>query len=478
MLTRLKLQGFKSLNDIELSLGPFTCIAGANGVGKSNLFDAILFLRDLTEFPIIESAARVRDPVGKTGDIQAIFSRTASGFLDTIKFEADFIVPKEVVDDFGRSTKPTSTFLRYILELKYVPANTNTGERIEIVEEDLTYIQLGHARRLLGFEHSPAFRDSVIQGRRTTKFISTDKENNVSVINLHQDGSSGRPFRVPAAMSPKTILGGINTDSHPTVLAAKREMQSWTFLQLEPSALRQPDPFSADPHVTANGAHLPSTLLRLKASAQVALRLSDLLPDIKDVSVDQDNGRRINTLVIKTRENVSYPARALSDGTLRFLALSILSLDPDSGRLICLEEPENGIHPSRIPAMINLLEDMAVNPFESVDEDNPLRQVIVNTHSPAVVSHLSSEDLIVTTQLRGKEVIGTIFRCIEGTWRNKRQLVTSMERVAKGDLIDYLTASPISAIKNKHRIKRPTVRQHAENQGVFDFMKESSFCDQ
>ncbi|MBF0466683.1 MAG: AAA family ATPase [Nitrospirae bacterium] len=43
MLTRFKVSGFKNLVDVDIRFGPFTCIAGANGVGKSNLFDAILF---------------------------------------------------------------------------------------------------------------------------------------------------------------------------------------------------------------------------------------------------------------------------------------------------------------------------------------------------------------------------------------------------------------------------------------------------
>ena len=51
MLTRLIVKGFKNLDDVEVRFGPFTCIAGQNGVGKSNLFDAILFLSDLTEVP-------------------------------------------------------------------------------------------------------------------------------------------------------------------------------------------------------------------------------------------------------------------------------------------------------------------------------------------------------------------------------------------------------------------------------------------
>jgi len=45
MLTRLIVSGFKNLVDVDVRFGPFTtCVAGANGVGKSNLFDAIRFL--------------------------------------------------------------------------------------------------------------------------------------------------------------------------------------------------------------------------------------------------------------------------------------------------------------------------------------------------------------------------------------------------------------------------------------------------
>ncbi|MCR2053564.1 hypothetical protein NSA19_12095 [Actinomyces bowdenii] len=44
MLTRFEVSGFKNLRDVAVDLGPFTCIAGPNGVGRSNLFDAIDFL--------------------------------------------------------------------------------------------------------------------------------------------------------------------------------------------------------------------------------------------------------------------------------------------------------------------------------------------------------------------------------------------------------------------------------------------------
>lgn len=481
MLTRLYINGFKNLKNVEIAFGSFTCIAGTNGVGKSNLFDAIMFLRDLTDYSLREAAARVRDPMGRSGDLKAIFQQTTSAVVQSMTFEADFVVPKKITDDFGREATPSTTFLRYKLALKYVPRTVSDPERIEIVEEELGYIQKSHAKRSLGFPHSTAFRDSILEGKRSTNLISTDKSDNGQfIINLHQDGSQGRPFRVPAATSPKTILGGINTDSHPTVLAARREMQSWTLLQLEPSALRQPDNFSAESKVSSNGAHLPATLLRLNAAAQVANQLAHLISDVKSVNVDQDEGRQLNTLMVTSRDGVTHPARALSDGTLRFLALSVISGDPDAGRLICLEEPENGIHPSRIPAILNLLQSIAVDADEATDPlSNPFRQVIINTHSPSVVSSLPADALIITRVLREDGANIAEFCCIEGTWRAKRDgvLIKSMRVISKSDLLDYLTDEPIVQ-PSRPNLPAPktvmTVRDAAQQLGLFDFVARAS----
>lgn len=481
MLTRLKIDGFKNLLDVDIAFGPFTCIAGTNGVGKSNLFDAIMFLRDLTDFSLTEAAARVRDPIGRSGDLKAIFHQNISGEIQEMSFESDFVVPTEVLDDFGRKAVPTTTFLRYSLTLKYVPKSASVSERIEIIKEKLTYIQKGQARRLLGFPHSKSFRDSIIIGRRSIDLISTvPSESGQPTINLHQDGGSGRPFKVPASSSPKTILGGINTDSHPTVLAARREMQSWTILQLEPSALRQPDNFAAESKVSSNGAHLPATLLRLDAAAHVANQLSNLISDIKTISVDQDEGRRLNTLTVTTRDGVSHPARALSDGTLRFLALAVISADPAAGRLICLEEPENGIHPSRIPAILSLLESIAVDPMASVEaKSNPLRQMIINTHSPSVVSALKNDTLILTRPARQKGITIAQFCCLDGTWRANRDaaLVQSMQVIKKADLLSFLTNEPIIAKLKPNPEAVITVRVAAQQLGLFDYVADIAGID-
>ena len=119
MLTRLEVDGFKNLLDFKLDFGPFTCVAGANGVGKSNLFDAIRFLSLLADHTLMESALRVRGTGLESGDIRDIFWTKNGHQTESIWMAAEMIVEPEVRDDFGRSAEATSTYLRYELLVSY-----------------------------------------------------------------------------------------------------------------------------------------------------------------------------------------------------------------------------------------------------------------------------------------------------------------------------------------------------------------------
>lgn len=464
MLTRLTIKGFKNLFNCEVAFGPFTCVAGVNASGKSNLFDAVMFLRDLADYSIVEAASRVRSSAGRrAAELKSLFTALPNGDIHDIELEAEFLVQKVVLDDFGREAHPSATHLRYKVTLRYVQPIGQTPERIELVHESLTYVLKTESRKRLGFKTSTEFWNSVIGGARRADFISTEVNDGVSVIRLRQDGHQGRPLDIPASNSPRTILSTINTDDKPTALAARREMQSWRLLQLEPSKLRLPDDFSDESMVTSEGAHMPATLARLAKYSEVANRLGDLLPEVRTVEVDIDEGRRLKTLVVTQRDGSSHTARSLSDGTLRFLALAIISADSSSGGLICLEEPENGIHPSRVRAMMELLADIASDPELAVGPDNPLRQIIINTHSPIVVQKLSKNDLLVSLPIKAGGVSTTVFAPIEGTWRIPDG--AKIPTVPLGTLISYLNSdekpSDSSALSS---IEKPTVHDFLRGQ--------------
>jgi len=493
VLIRLKVNGFKNLVDVDLCFGPFTCIAGPNGAGKSNVFDAITFLSTLADRPLLDAAASVRSRGTPAGEVRRLFHHLGDHYVDEMSFEAEMVVPASAVDDLGQSGNATITFLRYSLVLGHRAEDKRGGSGLEIRREELGHINRRDAKRHMFFPFSPKWADSVLQGRRTGKFISTETRDTGNFIEVHQDrGTGGRNRLLAARQLPRTVISTANAAETPTALAARREMQSWRLLQLEPSSLRAPDPYRAPTRIAANGAHLPATLARLARAGRgstrserdnptiytvVANRLAELTEGVKSIRIDSDDRRELLTLLLTNRQGTEHEARALSDGTLRFLALAVIAEDPETEGLLCLEEPENGIHPARIPAMLRMLRDLAVDTQEPVGDSNPLRQVIVNTHSPAAVQQVPEDSLVVVQEephgVDGRVKLGeervpiATFRWLNDTWRER---ALPGHTVAKGDLLAYLnpagvtldesipTAAPESALERRV-MDRPDLRQ-------------------
>jgi predicted ATPase len=463
MLTRLEVSGFKNLLDLRVEFGPFTCIAGENGTGKSNVFDAIQLLSLLADSSMIEAAQAVRGTHGTLhGDARDLFWNGYSDDEHRMEFAAEMIVPGEVEDDFGRLAEPTSTFLRYELHLGYQPPQSGERSgRLTLLYERLSQIRSSEAASHLRFSPTRDFRSTVIRGRRSADYISTSLETGDAVIHVHADGGrKGKPRPAPASRAAKTLLSTINLNDDPTILAARREMQSWRRLALEPSALRTSDNYRDPSEMQPDGLHLPRSLDRIarkkfpddpaRVYSRVAGRLSDLSGlHVKTLHVEADDTRELLTIKLHEIDGMVLPARSLSEGTLRFLALCVLLEDPQAHGLLCMEEPENGIHPANLSAMVELVRDLAVDASVPVDEDNPFRQVLINTHSPGVVQLVDAADLLIADTASvprgiGKAARGLRLRPLAGTWR-----AGGAEKGygTKADILVYLTDPPEARLK-------------------------------
>lgn len=501
MLTRLRVNGFKNLVDVDVHFGPFTCIAGVNGVGKSNLFDAIRFLSDLTHMPLLEAAKSVRSEGQKNSDIRDLFHKIGDDYEPQMQFIADLIIPRKGTDDLGQEAVASITTVRYELVLNYRKGDgLATQGLLEIVKEELKPILLGESRRPLWFNTLDSvslneqkeirrqeilWRESVIVGKRNVAFISTEESDTGRIVSFHQDGgSSGKPFRLKAEQLQRTVLSTANALEKPTALLVKNEMQSWQMLQLEPSALRQSDEFNAitNARLGADGSHLPATLYRLKLENEqnrmipdvyqtLANKLSELVESVTGVDVERDDRREMLTLMFKGNDGTVFPARSLSDGTLRFLGLAVLELDQKSGGVICLEEPENGIHPEKISAILDLLQGICTDITQPVSDDNPLRQVIINTHSPSVVQLVPENSLLVAELKEAKTPDGVRYRRVvysplPNTWRTKIEDNT-FKPVSLGKLLSYLlppnpseeSTQQKTVVKLKRVKDRPDIQQ-------------------
>jgi len=233
-------------------------------------------------------------------------------------------------------------------------------------------------------------RQQPLKAGRSKPFISTEWEGNVATIYQHQDRHGGRKAS-RADRIERTMLSGVANTEFPHVFAAREEMRHWRFLHLNPEVLRQPSSMLANPFVSPDGGNLPSALARMQGEDpllldDVARDLSNLVPGIIEVDVEKDIPGNWYVVWAKTQDGCTFSSRVLSDGTLCLLALATLRNDPEHRGVMCFEEPENGLHPFRLEEMVRLLRGL-VTDFSDPDQKSlPLRQLLVNTHSPLLVS--------------------------------------------------------------------------------------------
>lgn len=388
MITYIKINGFKSFNNFEMEFTPFTVIAGANASGKSNLFDALSLLSRLVDTDNLKKAFS-----GQRGEFIELFTQYGDSIAEQIDFVVELLVNNEIKDAWGNSAKLKYTRLRYELSIKRFE-NSSGIQELVVSKENLFKVNQkeDHWIKIIPKDIIENWRPKVSVGKRGTPYMLTTEEGDIKVVQVPQDGKAGgNKRRFPLSNATRTVLSSFDTVDFPHVLAAKEEMKSWKFLQLNPDDLRQAtNKNNGEDTISISGKNLAAALFRIKQKDSYALReisrkLNTFLPNFVDVNVVDDAENKQYLIKLKDKDNKEFSSRVLSEGTLRILALCILEYDDKHTGLLCFEEPENGIHPFRIKAMTELLKDLSVDFY---DADLPLRQVIVNSHSPVLVGNM------------------------------------------------------------------------------------------
>lgn len=189
----------------------------------------------------------------------------------------------------------------------------------------------------------------------------------------------------------RTVLSGVGNTEFPHAFAAREEMRSWRFLQLNPEELRKPSSMVGPQVMAYDGRYLPSALARMKAEDSLLLTdisrdLANLVPGVSKVEVEADKVRDQYVIWVRMQDGRRFSSRVLSDGTLRMLALVALKNDPQHRGVLCFEEPENGVHPYRLKNIAQTLSELATDFAAPAQQQLPLRQFLSNTHSPLYIS--------------------------------------------------------------------------------------------
>ncbi len=388
MITYLKITGFKSFHDFEMEFTPLTIVAGTNASGKSNLFDALMLLSNLAETDNIKRAFK-----DQRGEFLELFTQFGENNHATeMEFSVEMLVNKEIEDAWGNKAKLKYTRLRYDLKIRRY-TNDSGLEDIEVSHESLVNLKHQEDRwiKIIPNTYREIWRPKVGSGKRGIPYINTKRESGILTVEVPQDGKTGNKRRFPLKNASRTVLSSFDTTDFPHVLAAKEEMKSWKFLQLNPEDLRKPtDKSNGDDKITQSGKNLAAALNRISLKNEFSLgeisrKLQSFVPNFIEVKVVDDKENKQFLIKLIDKDGKEFSSRVLSEGTLRILALCILEQDDQHTGLLCFEEPENGIHPYRISSMAELLKNLT-NDF--TDEELPLRQIIVNTHSPILVNNI------------------------------------------------------------------------------------------
>ena len=459
MLTRFEVSGFKNLRDVVVDFGPFTCIAGPNGVGKSNLFDAIQLLSALSRTSFSRAFGEIRAGGGQRGTVRSMLSPEALVGEENLRLAAELIVPM-TTRIAGRDIRLNNTFLRYEIELSASDSD-GVAPRLGIVRESLAPLRM----ESLPEPMQALCADYVIEGERNgindNIFVTYPlRRCEKDVPTIHVFDTTFDEERDPYDFMDSVEVDGMEATAlsmadlfvPPEVRAVRWEMASWRFLSLEPSAMRAADSVDEVGPISATGAHVPAFLHRQEQRTGSAVcdevrRAVSALVDIRSLRV-VPNGDFLE-LRARLGEGPELPARSLSDGTLRFLTLAALGVSDDIG-LIALEEPENGIHPAKIEAMLGLLRSLSQPEEPEGPKSGRLRQVLVNTHSPYLVEEVlrrAPDDVLCAVLWTrqdpdGRRSSSASFHPLAGTWRvqrwKERGGPRAMAPVSRSRLVDYL----------------------------------------
>ena len=338
----------------EIPLGPLNVLIGPNGSGKSNLIEAI---------SLLQAAPReLADPVRKGGGVHEWLWK---GDKKTPIAEMEVVVSHPPGWRQG---------LRYVLSF------TENGQHFELVDERLENETPDPGKTRPCFFYKYEHGQPVINVKEKERHLKReDVDPQQSILSQRKD-----PDQYPELTWLGEQFGRIKI------------YREWTFGKK--ARLRSPQPADApNDFLKEDCLNLGLVLNRLLGEPpvknEILKHLSDFYEDVKDVRIIVQGG----TVQIFLQEgDYTIPATRLSDGTIRYLCLLAILFHPKPPPLVCIEEPELGIHTDIIPLLADLLKEASTR-----------TQIIVTTHSDVLVDELTDmpESVLVCEKEKGSTLM-------------------------------------------------------------------------
>ncbi len=361
MIESLTLENFKSFKRAQAPFGPLTLIVGTNASGKSNIREALRFLHGIGLGYSLADVLGVKYGPGGTEVWRGI-----RGGATEVAYRGARVFSVAATVRAPEESSHRDQLFTYRIDVDV--SDRTFGPRV--VRESLHYAN--------GF---------VFDSHPDADILEQSGDHQIRV-RYPRGGQNRKHGRTLAFSSTRPVLSQLSErtseslDVRKTCSAVLAILTSLRFLDLDVDAMREPS-LPGQVILGDRGENLSSVLQAICADAERKVRLVesvraltpmdctgfDFLPDLQGrilVYLEESNGFKVSAV-------------SASDGTLRFLALIASLLSEDSGRLYFFEEFDNGIHPTRLHLLLDLVQRACR--LDGV-------QVIGTTHNPALLAAL------------------------------------------------------------------------------------------
>jgi len=357
MIKHIRLTNFLSFESESFPIDKhLNILVGINGAGKSNFLKALRLLKEG-----VAGVGLKKYVIDILGGFDNIYFKSNDKNLDYIEIEYTF--DSEIIREFG---------FRFV--------------------DDIIYSIELHKSPSIGNYYVKEF----IKNKKG--FIYLDFENGTGVLNELEDSES---------LSKKTKLVRYNdfvdstelalskvydTDRYfalSTIRKAISDIMVYDYFDTTPkSSIRKPMLPTSEKRLLPDGTNLPQILNTIKINhkasySKIATMLNEVNPKFKGFDFNFIGGN-IELMLEEDYINSSIHVTSISDGTLRYLCLLSILFNPERGRIICIDEPEVGLHP-----------DMISNIGNAIMEASEKSSIIISTHSDNLLNSFEIENIRV-----------------------------------------------------------------------------------
>lgn len=355
----LRVKNFKTFKDIKLTnLPALSVFIGANGTGKTTLFDVFGFLRDSLQ-------DNVKVALQKRGGFKEVVTRGERGPIEIeIKFREDVV--------------KTSPLVTYSLTI-------NLENHQAVVEREILKYRRGQKGKPWHFlDFSKGKGDAI-----TNEENYSDKESKEEKVQQQVD-------------SPDILaLKGLGQfQRFKAANSFRRLIESWHVSDFHIGDARPSQETGYAEHLSTRGENMALVAQFMFENHRpifddILEKMKQRVPGVSNVeATDTEDGR----ILLRFQDGSfkdPFIARYVSDGTIKMFAYLLLLHDPNPHPLLCVEEPENQLYPSLFSGLVEEFRDYA-------DKGG---QVMISTHSPDVLNYMELSEIYCLSKKQGVTVI-------------------------------------------------------------------------